>query len=195
MITWELTMTQKQTKTIGLALLLLLTGLILTACGGVNLPLSPAAPPAASQPVSQTAASGEWDAASFYATTCASCHGPTGGGSAIAPALNTETIHTANANWLIETISAGRPGTAMPAWSVEFNGPLNSDQIAEMAAFLQTGDWNKAGEIAAEQPVSPMGPGMMGRGGMMGRHDGRRHEPASPHAHAWRILQNYRAAN
>ncbi len=161
-------MTQKQTKTIGLALLLLLTGLVLTACSGINLPPSPAALPAASQPISQTASSGEWDAASFYAATCASCHGPTGGGSTIAPALNTETIHTANVNWLIETISNGRSGTAMPAWSVEFNGPLNSDQIAEMAAFLQAGDWDKAGEIAAEQPTSPMGPGMMS-GGMMGR--------------------------
>jgi mono/diheme cytochrome c family protein len=114
----------------------------------------------------------DWDAATFFATTCASCHGPTGEGSAIAPSLNREEIRTADTDWLIETISYGRPGTAMPAWSVEAGGPLSSDQIAEMAAFLQAGEWEKAGEIAAEQPIPPMGPGMMGHGmmghGMMG---------------------------
>lgn len=126
----------------------------------------------------QTAVSNSWDAASFYASTCASCHGPTGDGTAIAPALNGENIQTAETAWLIETISYGRSGTAMPAWSVESGGSLNSDQIAEMAAFLQAGDWQKAGELASEQPFSPMGPGMgggmmgRGRGGMMGNGNG-----------------------
>ena len=169
-------MIQKRTI-ISIALLLLLAGLALTACSGVGLPALPTAPetavqPPASQATTQT--NGEWDAATFFATTCASCHGPTGEGTAIAPALNREAIRTAETAWLVETISYGRPGTAMPAWSVEAGGPLNSDQIAEMAAFLQAGDWDKAGEIAAEQPTAPMGPGMMGggmmgHGGMMGR--------------------------
>ena len=165
-------MTVKHPKTAGLFLLLLLGGLVLAACSGANNPLSPTDPLIASQPaVSQTTNTGEWDAAIFYATTCASCHGPTGGGSAVAPALNREAIRTAETGWLTETISNGRPGTAMPAWSVEFGGPLKSDQIADLAAFLQAGDWDKAGEMAADQPFQPMGPGMMGRGmggGMMG---------------------------
>ncbi len=165
-------MTPEQRRTTGLALLLLLIGLVLAACGSVNLPTSPATSPAIPSAVSQTAANDEWDAASFYAATCASCHGVTGGGSAIAPALNRDEIQTAETNWLVDTISAGRPGTAMPAWSIEFSGPLHSDQIADMAAFLQAGDWDKAGDIAADQPVSPMGWGMMGRG-MMGGGMGR----------------------
>jgi len=165
-------MTQKQMKMTGFALLFLLIGLVLAACGSISLPSSPTTSPAAPSAVSQTAANGEWNAASFFAATCASCHGPTGGGTAIAPALNRDDIRAAETNWLVDTISNGRPGTAMPAWSIEFGGSLNSDQIADMAAFLQTGDWDKAGDIAADQPVSPMGPGMMGRGmggGMMGR--------------------------
>ncbi|MFO7539834.1 MAG: cytochrome c [Chloroflexota bacterium] len=127
-----------------------------------------APPPAAVQ----TANNDEWDTATFFATTCASCHGPTGQGTAVAPALNREAIRTADTAWLIETISNGRSGTFMPAWSVEFGGPLTSEQIAEIAAFLQAGDWDKAGEIAADQTASPMGSGMMGSGmggGMMGR--------------------------
>ena len=59
----------------------------------------------------------------------------------------------------------------MPAWSAEFGGPLKSDRIAKLATFLQAGGWDKAGEMAADQPFPPMGPGTMGRGmggGMMG---------------------------
>lgn len=165
-------MPQKQTRTRSWVFLLLLAGLILTACSGVNT-LLPSAKPltAPSSTTVQTANSGEWNAATFFATTCASCHGPTGQGTAVAPALNREAIQTASTDWLVETISNGRSGTAMPAWSVEFDGPLTSEQIADMAAFLQAGNWDKAGEIAAEQPVQPMGPGMMGGhmgSGMMG---------------------------
>jgi len=168
-------MNKKQVIT--LSLLLLLAGLVLTACGSVELPALPTVPETAVQPsttgTDTTQQTNDWDAATFFATTCASCHGPTGEGSAIAPSLNREEIRTADSEWLIETISYGRPGTAMPAWSVEAGGPLSSNQIADMAAFLQAGDWEKAGEIAAEQPASPMGPGMMrhgmmGNGGMMG---------------------------
>ncbi|GAB4282955.1 MAG: hypothetical protein Kow0080_36920 [Candidatus Promineifilaceae bacterium] len=171
-------MTNKRTI-IGITLLLLLAGLVLTACSGADLPVVlPAAPETAVQPSTASPANSiqqtsDWDAATFFATTCASCHGPTGEGTAIAPSLNREEIRTADSEWLIETISYGRPGTAMPAWSVEAGGPLNSDQIAAMATFLQAGDWEKTGEIAAEQPALPMGPGMMrhgmmGNGGMMG---------------------------
>lgn len=159
-------------KTAGLALLLLLGGLILAGCSGANSP-RPSTDTVTTSGLTgpQAAGTGEWAAAAFYAATCASCHGPTGGGSVVAPALNREAIQTAETEWLIETITKGRPGTAMPAWSVEFGGRLKSDQIAEMATFLQAGDWDKAGEMAADQPFPPTGTGIMGRGmggGMMG---------------------------
>ena len=175
-------MTQQRThKRSGLALLLLFAGFTLAACNAVDIPLIgindelSKSPTALQSGTPQTFNSDsqnvsvDWDAAAFFATTCASCHGSTGGGTAIAPALNADTIRTADLNWLIETISYGRTGTAMPAWSIEFGGPLNSIQIADMAAFLQaSSDWEAAGEIAAEQPASPMGSDMMS-GGMMGR--------------------------
>lgn len=169
---------QRTRKTLGLILLLLLAGVTLAACNAVNIPLpltndEPGDSFTDTQPTTPQTfnfdtqnASADWDAAAFFAASCASCHGPTGGGATFAPALNTETIQTANLDWLIETISYGRTGTAMPAWSVESGGPLTSDQIANMASFLQIGDWNEAGDIAAEQPVSPVGPGMMGDGTM-----------------------------
>lgn len=175
-------MSQKRYNIFGTALLLLLAGFTLAACKAVDVPLpSTNEELGGSISASQSTmpqdfnfdtqnVSVDWDAAAFFASSCASCHGPTGGGSAFAPALNTEAIQTADLDWLIETISYGRTGTAMPAWSIEFSGPLNSDKIAEMAAFIQAGsDWKDAGAIAAEQPVAPTGSGMMGNGGMMGR--------------------------
>lgn len=149
------------------AFLIVLSGLTLVACSTAD-NLRPSSGDAGTSLQAVNAA--EWDAATFFASTCASCHGAAGQGTAVAPALNGEVIRTADTGWLIEIISNGRSGTAMPAWSEEFGGPLTSEQIAEMAAFLKTGNWDKASEIAADQPVSPMGPGMMGghmRGGMM----------------------------
>jgi mono/diheme cytochrome c family protein len=111
----------------------------------------------------QTTDTGEWDAAVFYATTCASCHGPTGNGSSSVPSLNREAIRTADRDWLIDIISNGRPGTAMPAWSREYGGPLRGDQITELADLLQSGDWEQADDTA-ELPTSPSGPGIMRHG-------------------------------
>lgn len=165
--------------------LLLLAGFILVGCNATDF-LPDTAVNNSTENIeqvnrSQTAVSDNWEAAGFFATTCAGCHGATGGGSNIAPPLNTEAMRTADTEWLIETISYGRSGTAMPAWSVESGGSLNSDQIADMAAFLRAGDWDRAGEIAAEQPFSPMGQGMMGNGmmggGMMGRGMGNGRQP------------------
>ena len=162
-------------KQLLIGILLLLAGFILVGCNATDfLPqtaVSNTTETSSQVDNSQTAVSSTWDAPSFFATTCASCHGPTGSGSNIAPSLNTEAIRTANTEWIIETISYGRSSTAMPAWSVEFGGPLNSDQIAEMAAFIQSDALESAGNIATN-PNQPMpGQGMMGSGmggGMMG---------------------------
>jgi mono/diheme cytochrome c family protein len=175
-------MSQKRYNIFGITLLLLLAGFTLAAGNAIDIPLpatgdesggSIAAPQSAMPQdfnLDTQNVSADWDAAAFFAASCASCHGSSGGGTAFAPALNTEAIQTADLDWLIETISYGRTGTAMPAWSIEFGGPLTSDQIAAMAAFLQAGDdWKEAGAIAAEQSIAPTGPGMMGNGGMMGR--------------------------
>lgn len=164
-------------KILWVAFFIVLLSLLLAACGTVPDFEQTAVNPASTinQQTNNTQISttnDEWDAATFYASTCASCHGAKGNGSAFAPALNQENIETAEQDWLVETISYGRPGTAMSAWSVEAGGPLNSDQIAAMVDFLRAGNWETAGDIAQQQPGFPMGNGgrgMMG-GGMMGNH-------------------------
>lgn len=167
-------------KQLLIGILLLLAGFILVGCNAADfLPetaVSNTTETSSQVDNSQTAVSNTWDAASFFATTCASCHGPTGSGSNIAPPLNTEAIQTADTEWIIETISYGRSGTAMPAWSVKFGGPLNSDQIADMAALIQSDALESVGDIATNPnqptPGQGMGGGMMGNGmggGMMGQ--------------------------
>lgn len=162
-------------KRISLFLLLFLALFLLAACQTKDTtptnPINTSTASASTTTNTSQINDDNWNAVAFFATTCASCHGAAGGGSAIAPALNTDRIRTASTDWLVETISNGRSGTAMPAWSVEFGGPLSSEQVAAMATFLQSGDWDESRELAAEQPASPMG-SMMMRHGMMGHGNG-----------------------
>jgi mono/diheme cytochrome c family protein len=39
-------------------------------------------------------------------------------------------------NFVYETISRGRPGTAMPTWALSYGGPLNDQQIEDVINFL-----------------------------------------------------------
>src|SRR5688572_6623464 len=113
----------------------------------------------------------------LYAQYCVQCHGPQGEG-CIGPALSRniwrpmvagETnvdYDDAARDVIYNTIARGRlsnqPGVVMPAWSVNENGPLNDEQIEDLTAFIQYGDWNKviedapsATDLAAELPTYP----------------------------------------
>lgn len=102
-----------------------------------------------------------------YAQYCIQCHGPQGEG-CIGPALNREAWRPFLANGdkntgydeaakdtvIKKTIERGRnsnqPGVQMPAWSVrEGSGSLNDEQIEDVIAFIQYGDWNRVLEVAA----------------------------------------------
>ncbi len=99
--------------------------------------------------------------AAIYDNNCATCHGVNGQAEACFDAAG-EAIgcqgFPLNANALVcgdkssrmqslgwegskqtfieRTIAAGRAGTAMPAWSDAFGGPMRDDQIANVAAFV-----------------------------------------------------------
>jgi mono/diheme cytochrome c family protein len=38
--------------------------------------------------------------------------------------------------FILSTISSGRPGTEMPAWSEQFGAPLRNDQIVDLSQFI-----------------------------------------------------------
>ena len=75
---------------------------------------------------------------SLYADGCASCHGVDGEGVS-APALNSKQfLDSAVVDQIIALVSHGVPGTAMAAWSVDFGGPLTSEQIRAVSAYVDS---------------------------------------------------------
>jgi mono/diheme cytochrome c family protein len=87
----------------------------------------------------------------IYGNHCASCHGEQGLGS-IGPALNSkQLLSTASDDLLFSLVRTGVPGTAMPAWSQSFGGPLTDEEIREAVAFVRS--WEpEATDIGSEDP-------------------------------------------
>jgi mono/diheme cytochrome c family protein len=89
----------------------------------------------------------EEQGATIYSFNCASCHGEQGEGG-VGPALNSQQYLTAASDDQTEVfISVGVPGTAMAGYSQDFDGPLTSEQISAVAAFLRS--WE---ETAPDRP-------------------------------------------
>lgn len=82
---------------------------------------------------------------------CAQCHGPEAGGGLAtrrdpetgeeqtwqAPPLNT-VFHRWDEEIVKFTIERGRPGTPMPAWGVEFGGPMTEQMVQDVMAYLHS---------------------------------------------------------
>jgi mono/diheme cytochrome c family protein len=76
--------------------------------------------------------------AHLWQLNCAACHGAHGQGVS-APALNSKEFLGSVTDVQIQRImSVGISGTAMPAWSDEFSGPLTEQQIASVVAYLRS---------------------------------------------------------
>lgn len=74
----------------------------------------------------------------LWQLNCASCHGEHGQG-VTAPALNSQEFLGSVTDEQIQRImSVGISGTAMPAWSDEFSGPLTEQQIASVVTYLRS---------------------------------------------------------
>lgn len=101
----------------------------------------------------------------LYAQYCIQCHGPLAEG-CIGPALNraiwrpktetgapNSTYDEASTDFIKNTIITGRnsnqPGIQMPPWSTKNNGALNDQEIEDLVAFIQNGDWSKVLENAS----------------------------------------------
>jgi cytochrome c oxidase cbb3-type subunit 3 len=80
--------------------------------------------------------------AAIYAANCAVCHGPTGGGRLESPAApngapsldNPVFLDTASDGFIRYSISAGRPGTLMPAYGTS----LTDGQISDLVEFIRS---------------------------------------------------------
>jgi len=107
----------------------------------------------------------------LFAQNCRTCHGDRGeGGQAAnrlpaAPPLNrkdlqgvdpntdqvSETAKAQQFKLIVNTITCGRVGRAMPTWGQDQGGPLNSEQIRQLATLITEGTgWDLAKEFAIE---------------------------------------------
>jgi mono/diheme cytochrome c family protein len=89
-----------------------------------------------------------------YMRNCTPCHGDQGQG-AIGPALRNSSFIQSNDQGVVQTISNGRPGTAMPAWLMANGGPLTSNVISNIAAYLKSIQNSPQIPRSTEQPVEP----------------------------------------
>ncbi len=72
-----------------------------------------------------------------YMDQCVSCHGAEGEGG-VGPALNDKKLlkNTLNAVFF-SIVRSGVPNTEMPAWSVDFGGPLTDEDVKDVVAFIR----------------------------------------------------------
>ena len=88
----------------------------------------------------------------LYAANCAGCHGGNGEGTAIAPALNDDTLRQQNTDEdLQRTIANGRPGTLMAGW----DQALTPEEISDLVSLIRYWDEIPAG-LLPEPELPPI---------------------------------------
>jgi cytochrome c oxidase cbb3-type subunit 3 len=90
----------------------------------------------------------------LYGDFCAACHGTEGKGVPnVFPALNDQNFLKAKDDKFIkDTISNGKPGTAMIAWSKDKGGSLDEAQIDDLVAFIRNWEAKEAAPSPVEKP-------------------------------------------
>jgi mono/diheme cytochrome c family protein len=89
----------------------------------------------------------------LFAEQCIACHGSNGEGGS-GPALNDRVLlKSTSDDVFFSVIRSGVPNTQMPAWSVDFGGPLTDEDIRGLVTFIRA--WEPtAPEILPEEQVS-----------------------------------------
>lgn len=78
------------------------------------------------------------EGANLWQFNCASCHGLNGDGGT-APALNsTQFLQAADNDQIGSLIAVGIPGSDMAAYSLDFGGPLTSEQVQSIVSYLRS---------------------------------------------------------
>jgi mono/diheme cytochrome c family protein len=101
----------------------------------------------------------------IFALNCASCHGESGEG-IDAPALNSiQFLRSATDDQIRLLVSVGVPGTEMSAYSLDFGGPLTSEQIRAVVTFIRSWEPNAPDRPDWRDPTPPPGVEPHGHGG------------------------------
>ncbi|HSF87629.1 MAG TPA: cytochrome c [Acidimicrobiia bacterium] len=74
----------------------------------------------------------------IYQLNCTACHGASGEGG-VGPALNAKQfLQSATDEQIDVLIAVGVPGSQMSAYSIDFGGPLTSEQVKAVTTFLRS---------------------------------------------------------
>jgi len=87
----------------------------------------------------------------LYLEFCGECHGPTGEGNDLNPALNRLGMAEADPLVLFNIISRAAHGSSMASWHLEEGGVFNDYQIRELVTMIRYADWSRVQQIATEQ--------------------------------------------
>jgi cytochrome c oxidase cbb3-type subunit 3 len=90
--------------------------------------------------------------AELYSTYCAVCHGETGEGR-IGATLTSVFASISPSALMEQVITAGREGTAMPAWGEAYGGPLTDADVQDIIAYINS--WGTASQPPAPAPPLP----------------------------------------
>jgi mono/diheme cytochrome c family protein len=106
---------------------------------GVRLPVAertptPVAGPTPTGPAEPVAAGDPATGADIFATRCANCHGPDANGGPLGPSLIGAEAAANSDDFFRQTITNGRPGTAMPPWG----NVLSPQNIKDVVAFIRS---------------------------------------------------------
>jgi mono/diheme cytochrome c family protein len=78
----------------------------------------------------------------IYQEQCAACHGAQGEGG-VGPALNNRLLLKSTLDEVFfSVVRSGVPNTQMPAWSVDYGGPLTDEDVRDVVAFMRA--WEPA---------------------------------------------------
>jgi mono/diheme cytochrome c family protein len=103
--------------------------------------------------------------AQLYDYNCKVCHGTDGQGR-IGPNLS-DTWGSIRPDLAIRsTLAQGLPGSAMPAWSKEYGGPLTDGEINDLVAFVSSLP-GQAEPVVTSTPPSPLESLWVGWGGVI----------------------------
>lgn len=93
-----------------------------------------------------------------YQEQCAACHGSDGEGG-LGPALNDKKLLKNTLDEVFySVIRSGVPNTPMPAWSVEFGGPLTDEEVRDVVAHIRAWEAD-APELVEEGHAADAGNG------------------------------------
>jgi mono/diheme cytochrome c family protein len=97
------------------------------------------------------------DASEVYLEFCGECHGPTGEGIGLNPALNRLGLAEADPDVLFRIIARATHGSSMAAWHLDEGGILNDYQIRGLVTLIRFADWNEVKRMATEKGIDFQG--------------------------------------